>query len=162
MSVCNEGICHYLAVCMKAEPTLLCTVYREKESKAFFYSFYVVKRYISYLCVFCFYNNICMKTFTDAESEEGSIKILAPIIVEGAVFVRTNFQWAWKKSIFRKKTIFRKNCQSGSVQKRKKKTILQITASYKTLTLLLRRNCSGLKTQLSFKDLLISFIVICI
>lgn len=157
MSVCNEGICHYLAVCMKAEPTLLCTVYREKESKVFFYSFYVVKRYISYLCVFyLFYNNIFMKTFTDAESEEGSIKMFAPIIVEEAVFVRTNFQWAWKK------ICFRKNCQSGSVQKRKKKTIPQITASYKTLTLLLRRNCSGLKTQLSFKNLLVSFIVICI
>lgn len=112
--------------------------------------------FLIFVSFVCFYNNIFMKTFTDAESEEGSIKMLAPIIVEGAVFVRTNFQWAWKK------ICFRKNCQSGSVQKRKKKTIPQITASYKTLTLLLRRNYSGLKTQLSFKNLLISFIVICI
>lgn len=52
MTVCKEGIHYYLAVCMKAGHTLLHTVYREKESRAFFYSSYVVKKYISYLCIY--------------------------------------------------------------------------------------------------------------
>ena len=74
---------------MKVEPTLLCTVYRE-ECRAFSYSFYVVKKYISYLYVFyMFHNNIFMTNFTNAESMKGKRWLL--LLKKMAVSSKINF-----------------------------------------------------------------------
>lgn len=103
-----------------------------------------------------------MKTFIDAESVEGSIKMLALIIEEGGRWYQKNFSMSLKKVWLRKKKIPIRVCPGKEGKKKTQKTIANFKALKNTLILLLGRKCSGLKTQLSFRHLLITFIVICI
>ena len=91
---------------MKAEPTLLCTVYREKESMALFYfPFYVVKGiFLTFVYFIYFYNNIFMKTSTDAESVEGSTKMLVPITEERGSSCQNKFFNGPEKDLVGKNT----------------------------------------------------------
>lgn len=58
-----------------------------------------------------------MKTFIDAESVEGSIKMLALIIEEGGRWYQKNFSMSLKKVWLRKK----KNTNQGLSRKGRKK-----------------------------------------
>lgn len=62
-----------------------------------------------------------MKTFIDAESVEGSIKMLALIIEEGGRWYQQNFSMSLKKVWLRKKKIPIRVCPGKEGKKKPKK-----------------------------------------